>query len=164
MSAASVLFYVFMALAAGSALAILFSKSVFKSALSLLVTLLSVAGLFVLSYAEFVAVAQILVYAGGVLVIILFGIMLTSKHSGRALVVRHKHVASGSIVGIGLFILISGYLSAPFDGNNLLPERVEDIGMAIFAGYSLPFEIAGLLLLVALIGAAVITAHLKPKT
>jgi NADH-quinone oxidoreductase subunit J len=158
------LFYIFMATAAGSALAILFSKSVFKSALSLLVTLLSIAGLFVLSYAEFVAVAQILVYAGGVLVIILFGVMLTSKISGRALLVEHKHVASGAIVGAGLFVLLSSYLTAPANGNNILPQGVSDIGVAIFGEYAFAFEIAGILLLVALVGAAVVTAQLKSKT
>jgi len=104
------------------------------------------------------------VYAGGVLVIILFGVMLTSKISGRALVVEHKHMVSGGVAGIGLFILLARYLTAPVNGNNLLPEGVTDIGVAIFGAYSLPFEIAGLLLLVALIGAAVITAQLKSKT
>lgn len=161
---APVLFYFFVAIAASSALAILFSKNVFRSALSLLVTLLSIAGLFVLSYAEFVAVAQILVYAGGVLVIILFGVMLTSKISGRALLVEHKHVASGALVGIGLLVLLSSYLTAPVNGNNILPQGVADIGIAIFGEYALPFEVAGILLLIALVGAAVITAQLKSRT
>ncbi len=163
MNGVKILFYFFMALAAGSAVAILFSKNVFKSALYLLVTLLSVAGLYVLCYAEFVAVAQILVYAGGILVIILFGIMLTSKISGRALMVGHKQIASGGIVGAGLFILLVRYLRAPSDINNLIPENISEIGLNILSEYSLPFEIAGLLLLIALIGAAVITAHLKSK-
>lgn len=161
---ARILFYFFMAIAASSALVILFSKNVFRSALSLLVTLLSIAGLFVLSYAEFVAVAQILVYAGGVLVIILFGVMLTSRISGRALIVEHKHVASGAIVGIGLLVLLSSYVTAPVNGNNILPQGVTDMGIAIFGEYALPFEVAGILLLVALVGAAVITAQLKSKT
>lgn len=161
---AQTLFYFFVAIAASSALAILFSKNVFRSALSLLVTLLSIAGLFVLSYAEFVAVAQILVYAGGVLVIILFGVMLTSKISGRALLVEHKHVASGAIVGIGLLVLLSSYLTAPVNGNNILPQGVADVGIAIFGEYALPFEVAGILLLIALVGAAVITAQLKSRT
>lgn len=164
MTGIEILFYALMGLAAGPAVAILFSKNVFKSALYLLVTLLALAGLYVLCYAEFVAVTQILVYAGGVLIIILFGIMLTSKISGHALVVGHRHVASGAAVGLGLFILLARYVKPSSDANNLIPESTRDIGMTLFSDYSLPFEIAGLLLLIALVGAAVVTAHLKSKT
>ncbi|HEX8039898.1 MAG TPA: NADH-quinone oxidoreductase subunit J [Chryseosolibacter sp.] len=163
MTGIDILFYILMGLAAGAALAILFSKNVFKSALYLLVTLLALAGLYVLGYAEFVAVAQILVYAGGILVIILFGIMLTSKISGHALAVGHRHIASGAAVGLGLFFLLARYVKPSSDPNNLVPENTGDIGLTLFSEYSLPFEIAGLLLLIALVGAAVVTAHLKPK-
>jgi NADH-quinone oxidoreductase subunit J len=161
MNIVKILFYFFMVMAAGSALAIVFSKSVFKSALSLLVTLLSAAGLYVLAFAEFVAVTQILVYAGGVLVLILFGIMLTSKISGEALVVEHKRLFSGTVVATGFFVLLVTSLVTPPDANNMIPESTRDIGFALFSEYMLPFEIAGLLLLVALVGAAVVTAHLK---
>jgi NADH:ubiquinone oxidoreductase subunit 6 (subunit J) len=163
MKIVEILFYFFIALAAGSALAILFSKNVFKSALSLLVTLLSVAGLYVLAYAEFIAVTQILVYAGGVLVVILFGIMLTSKLSGQALVVEHKHIFSGTVAAVGFFALLAGNTVTP-NANNLIPENIRDIGVAIFSEYTLPFEIAGILLLASLVGAAVVSSQLKSKT
>ena len=164
MKIVEILFYFFIALAAGSALAILFSRNVFKSALSLLVTLLSVAGLYVLAYAEFVAVTQILVYAGGVLVVILFGIMLTSKLSGQALVVEHKHIFSGTVAAVGFFALLAGNIVTPPNANNLIPENIRDIGVAIFSEYTLPFEIAGILLLASLVGAAVVSSQLKSKT
>lgn len=161
MNLVKILFLLFTALAAGSALAIVFSKSVFKSALYLLVTLLAIAGIYVLAFAEFVAVTQVMVYAGGILVLIIFGIMLTTKISGRALVVGHKHILSGVLAGVILLALLARYLPGPLPSNHLMPRSISDIGLDILSEYSLPFEVAGLLLLLALVGAAVITAHLK---
>jgi len=163
MTAATILFYFFMGLAATAAGAIVFSKNVFKSALFLLVSLLSIAALYVLSLAEFLAVTQILIYAGGILVIILFGIMLTTKISGKPLVVYNTHVPAGAIAGIGLFILIVRYVPIVSSGEKdaLSTAHIRVIGLKIFSEYSLPFEIAGILLLISLIGAAVITSHLK---
>lgn len=165
MNAIEMLFYFFMLLAALSAGAILFSGNVFKSALLLLVCLLSIAALYVFSFAEFLAVTQILIYAGGVLVIIIFGIMLTTAISGRALSVGHTNIFSGAVAGISLFTVLVMYLPAmsPQKNSGLSPENIGVIGVKIFSAYSLPFEIAGLLLLVALVGAAVITSHLKSK-
>jgi len=165
MNAVTILFYFFVTLAAAAAGGILFSKNVFKSALLLLVALLSVAALYVLSFAEFLAVTQILIYAGGILVIIIFGIMLTTKISGRPLVVENRHIFSGALAGVGLFVVLTRYLPLlpKYGENGLSPTNIDVIGFTIFSLYALPFEIAGILLLVALIGAAVVTAHLKSK-
>ena len=166
MNGLTALFYFFMALTAGSAVGMLFSKNIFKSALYLLMALLSIAALYVLAFAEFLAVTQILIYAGGVLVIIIFGIMLTTKISGRPLIVKHTHLLSGGAVGIGLFVLLTRYLPSlqKQETEGLSPENINVIGMVVFSEFSLPFEIAGVLLLVALVGAAVITSQLKSKS
>jgi NADH:ubiquinone oxidoreductase subunit 6 (subunit J) len=166
MNMIEILFYFFMLLAGITAGAIVFSRNVFKGALFLLTCLLSIAALYVLSFAEFLAVTQILIYAGGILVIIIFGIMLTTKISGRALTVENTNIVSGAIAGIGLMTVLVRYLPSiqPSDNHRLQPEDISVIGLKIFSLYSLPFEIAGLLLLVALVGAAVITSHLKSKT
>lgn len=165
MNEVAILFYFFIGLAGLAAGAIVFSKNIFKSALYLLLCLLSVAALYVLAFAEFLAVTQILIYAGGILVLIIFGIMLTTKISGRALVVKNTHILSAGLAAISLFGLLIRYLpdvqSDKTTGRG--PENIEVIGLAIFSGHSLPFEIAGVLLLIALIGAAVITSHLKSK-
>lgn len=166
MSVAVFLFYFFMMLAATGAGAIVFSKNVFRSALFLLTSLLSIAALYVLSFAEFLAVTQVLIYAGGILVIIIFGIMLTTKISGLPLKVRNAHTLSGGLVGISMFILLVTHiplLSPPLQESRLA-EGIPAIAFSIFSEYSLPFEIAGILLLVALIGAAVITSNLKSGT
>jgi NADH-quinone oxidoreductase subunit J len=165
MNGVNILFFFFIVLAAATAAAILFSKNVFKSALFLLLSLLSVAALYVLSFAEFVAVAQILVYAGGILVIIIFGIMLTTKISGRPLIVENTHIVTGGITGITFLVLLIQYLPSAFTvtQGRLLPRNISAIAFEIFSEYSVAFEIAGFLLLIALIGAAVITSNVKTK-
>lgn len=164
MSPINILFYFFIAMASLGAVAIVFSRNVFKSALYLLATLISIAALYVLSYAEFLAVAQVLIYAGGITVVIIFAIMLTTRISGTPLVVTNTHIFSGGLAATTLFVLLIKYLSvfAPVD-NSLPPENISAIAVQIFSIYSLPFEVAGLLLLIALIGAAVITSQIKSK-
>ena len=166
MSIVNILFYFFIIIAGGAAVAIVFSRNVFNSALYLLVTLLAIAAIYVLVFAEFLAVTQILIYAGGIMVIIIFGIMLTTRITGRALVVEHAQIFAGSLAGIGLFIIFLIYLPAisaesPKAASH---ESIQSIGLRIFSEFALPFEVAGLLLLVALIGAAVISSNLKSKT
>lgn len=155
-----------MFLAAAGAGAIVFSKNVFKSALLLLISLLSIAALYALSFAEFLAVAQILIYAGGILVIIIFGIMLTTRISGLPLKVSNAHSLSGALAGISMFILLVIHIEppGPRPEHGQLAEGVASIAFSIFSAYSLPFEVAGILLLVALVGAAVITSNAKSET
>ncbi len=94
MTDASILFYPFALLAAVAAVAILVVRNVFYGALWLLTCLLSVAAIYVLANAEFVAVTQILIYAGGIAVVILFGVMLTSRVAGVPLVVQRLATCS----------------------------------------------------------------------
>lgn len=164
MTVVEILYYFFMVMAAAGAVAILLSKNVFRSAIYLLVTLLSIAALYVLSFAEFLAVTQILIYAGGITVVIIFGIMLTTRMSGKPLVVKNRHVLSGALVGVSLFILLIKHLpDLSGEAGTLSAEALPVIAVRIFSFYTIPFELAGLLLLMALIGAAVITSHLKSK-
>lgn len=168
MSAASLLFYVFEGVAALAALALLFVRNVFYGALLLMVCLLGIAAIYVLSFAEVVAVTQILVYAGGILVVIIFGIMLTSKLAGKPLVVTHANVFL-ALLSSGALLLILIYLIAQItfpvaDGaTTLAGKNVERVGLSIMTDFVLPFEIAGILLLAALVGAAVLASTLKSK-
>jgi NADH-quinone oxidoreductase subunit J len=167
MTVALIAFYFFVVAAVGSAGAILFSKNVFKAALWLLVCLLSIAALFVLSFAEFVAVTQVLVYAGGVLVVILFGIMFTSKLAAKPLAVKNTNTFGGVIAGILSFGLLAKLIvKNPPAAQAKIPSldnSVESIGINLMTNYALPFEAVGILLLVALVGASVITAFMKLK-
>lgn len=164
----TIILFIFVGLTAISAFALVLSRNVFYSAMYVIVCLLSLAGIYVLLYAEFVAVTQILVYAGGVLVIIIFGIMLTAKLGSKPLQVAHGNVFTGILLAVPLFLLLSYAL----ESQTLLPATpasvpshetaIEGIGISLMSSYVLAFEVAGLLLLIALIGAAVVAS--KPKS
>ena len=163
------MFYFFEAVAALSAVGLALVRNVFYGALLLVVCLLALAGIYVLAFAEFIAVTQILIYAGGILVVIIFGIMLTTKISQKPLVVEHSYVMSGLLVAIGCFSLL---VYGPFKGifcatQHRAPCRLliasQTIGVSLFSKYMLPFEVAGLLLLIALIGASVLASNIKSK-
>src|SRR5687768_1114862 len=111
MSILSFTFYAFEFLAAASAASILFVKNVFYGALLLIICLLSIAGIYVISHAEFIAVTQILIYAGGILVLIIFGIMLTTRISGKPLVVKNNNWFAGSLVGLPILIVLTKLFS-----------------------------------------------------
>src|SRR6185503_18178603 len=111
MSILSFTFYAFEFLAAVSAVAILFVKNVFYGALLLIICLLSLAGIYVISNAEFIAVTQILIYAGGVLVLIIFGVMLTTRISGKPLIVENHNWFAGSFVGLSFLLLLTKLFS-----------------------------------------------------
>jgi NADH:ubiquinone oxidoreductase subunit 6 (subunit J) len=166
MSTAQLLFYFFITAAAFSAVGIIFSKSVFKGALWFLLCLLSIAALFVLLYAEFVAVTQILIYAGGVLIIILFGIMFTSKLAAKPLRVENTNLFSGLLLGLILFVLLTKLILANLTDLKIFPSTpntIETIGLSLMTDYALPFEVVGILLLVTLVGASVVAAFMKLK-
>ncbi len=141
----------------------LFTRNLFHAALLLLTCLLSLACIFVLVFAEFVAVTQVLIYAGGVVILILFGIMLTTKITGKPLVVGNANQFAGAVAGVSLGVVLL-YCFYHLGDHNTSPETGEpmlrNFGIAIMTDYVLPFELAGLLLLLALVGAA-ITATAK---
>jgi NADH:ubiquinone oxidoreductase subunit 6 (subunit J) len=168
MNAASIAFYVFAGVAALSALAILFTRNVFYAVLLLIVCLLSIAAIYIVAIAEFVAVTQILIYAGGILVLIIFGVMLTSKISGKALIVQNQYTLRAPLVGLSVFTLLcilfskSNYYQAPAIASDQKFNAINHIGILLMSDYAFPLEVAGILLLVALIGAAVIASSFNP--
>lgn len=160
----TILFYVFAALAVVSAFFVVFSRNVIHSAFSLFVTLFSVAGLFVLLRADFIAVTQIMVYVGGILVLLIFGVMLTTKITDIDLKTKNMNsfmsvVFVSGIIGILLFIIFT----TKWNIKNPLAndETVSQIGVLLLTDYLLPFEIASIVLLVALIGSAMYARKIK---
>ena len=160
----TILFYVFAALAVVSAFFVVFSRNVIHSAFSLFVTLFSVAGLFVLLRADFIAVTQIMVYVGGILVLLIFGVMLTTKITDTDLKTKNMNsfmsiVFVSGIIGILLFIIFT----TKWNIKNPLAndETVSQIGVLLLTDYLLPFEIASIVLLVALIGSAMYARKIK---
>jgi NADH-quinone oxidoreductase subunit J len=167
---ASFIFYFFEAVVALSAISLIFIRNVFYGALLLIICLLGVAGIFVLAFAEFIAVTQILVYAGGILVVILFGIMLTTKISGKPLMVEHDNKFSGALAGFSFFALLiyslskESFVVEPSQMNQENFSNLQVMGIGLMSDFVLPFEIAGVLLLIALIGASVVASSVKSKS
>ncbi|MCE7062533.1 NADH-quinone oxidoreductase subunit J [Dyadobacter sp. CY343] len=166
-------FYGFSALAILAALFILFSKNLIYGAFALLLAFLGIAALFVLAGADFLGVAQIMIYVGGILVLLMFGIMLTQRASQQDGPSRHNRVEVpitrrlwGFAIGIGIVgVLAKIIFSANFRMSGDAVSRkstIKTIGVELMTSHLLPFEIAAILLLVALIGAAYLALNRNP--
>ncbi|HLH06784.1 MAG TPA: NADH-quinone oxidoreductase subunit J [Terriglobales bacterium] len=154
-------FYFLSAVALISAILVITRKNPVHSALALIVTLLSLAGLYLMLYAPFVTGVQVIVYAGGIMVLFLFVIMLVNIE--RAM--KEEEFNKQWIAGLIASLLLGGlFLAVYFKGRAIFPSEftkipeqmnTQQVGMLIFQNYLLPFEIASLLLLVAIVGAVV---------
>ena len=168
MNFANFMFYFFASLSAVSALLLAVVRHVFYGALLLIVCLLALAGIYVLAFAEFVAITQILIYAGGILVVIIFGIMLTTR-SEKPLAVEHTNIFAGALIATAFFgamVFLLTNETLPIADPSTSPgslNHVNTIGVSLMTTYMLPFEVSGILLLMALIGAAVIASTIKRK-
>ncbi len=167
-SGPALLFYVFAGLALVSAVCVVTMRNPMYGAISLLVSFLSIAVLFLLRHAEFLAIVQMFVYGGGIMVLFLFVIMLVNlqqlKESKRF--VPGSSLAVAVVIGLAV-LFVSTFLGLAFwpppgdapelmtiDGE--LVGNTEAVAWALFREYLLPFEIVSLFLLVAMIGAVVL--------
>jgi NADH-quinone oxidoreductase subunit J len=144
------------------AIAVITRKNAVHAALSLIGTLVSLAGLYLMLYAPFVAGVQIVLYAGGIMVLFLFVIMLVNLDQNIREIQFNKQwmvglIAALALGGLLLFVIRSGRQIFPVNLTASLPEatNTQQIGTALYGQYMLPFEIASLLLLVAIVGAVV---------
>lgn len=153
-------FYIFATVIVVSALAILFSRDIVRCAVWLLGTLGGVAGLYLLLAANFVAVVQLIVYAGGVLVLLVFGVMLTARTPLAPLVAKRREwllagaVASMLFGGMALALRRAAWPDLPGVESASPVSTIDAIGRELLTTYLLPFELTSVLLLAALIGAA----------
>jgi NADH-quinone oxidoreductase subunit J len=154
-----VIFYLFATIIVVSGAFVVFSKNIIYSAFSLLFTLFGVAAMYVFLNADFIAVTQVVVYVGGILVLLLFGVMLTNKITQETLRTDVLNFVPGFIVMLGIlaailyaFLYRAKWVEAPPRQGSV----VEIIGYETMSNYVLPFEIVSILLLVALMGAAYI--------
>lgn len=154
----AIAFYVFAALALASALGVVLSKNIVRSATCLLGTLGGVACLYFVLHANLLAAIQLIVYAGGTLILIVFGVMLTSKSPWMQFTATRKQAVLGSLVAALLaFGLCSLMLNADWSrsgGQLLKSPEVKQVGQMLLTDYLVPFEAASVLLLVVMIGAA----------
>ena len=143
-----------------SAVWVVVSPNLVHSATSLLVTLFGVAGLYVFLYADFLAATQVMIYVGGILVLIIFGVMLTNKIDKPVIVSDSSNKIIGVLISGFIFSILSIIIiqtNWPVLPNNTEgPSTVELIGKLILGKYLLPFELISILLLAALVGAALL--------
>ncbi|MCU0343687.1 MAG: NADH-quinone oxidoreductase subunit J [Ignavibacterium sp.] len=151
------IFYLFAAITVLSAFFVVTNRNIVYSAFFLLFTFFGVAGIYVLLGADFVAIVQLIVYVGGILILLLFGVMLTNK-------ITNVEIKTGTIniypavIGVGL---LSGALLAALITSNwkTFPTEAPQpttaaLGTMLLQEYALIFELLGIILLIALIGAA----------
>ncbi len=159
MNAEAAVFYVLAAITVGSAAVVVLARSLIYSAFALLFTFVGVAGLYLLLGADFLAATQLLIYVGGILVLLLFGVMLTHKLYDLDLRSEVTQFLPGVIVSIGLFavLALTAWRTDWAGGDGRAPAATtREIGQLFMGRYLLPFEAASILLLVALMGAAMI--------
>jgi len=152
-----IIFYLFAALTVVSAFFVVTNRNIVYSAFFLLFTFFGVAGIYVLLGADFVAIVQLIVYVGGILILLLFGVMLTNK-------ITNVEIKTGTIniypavIGVGL---LTGSLLAALINTSWrsIPTTAPQattaaLGTILLQEYALVFELLGIILLIALIGAA----------
>ncbi|TMA08711.1 MAG: NADH-quinone oxidoreductase subunit J [Deltaproteobacteria bacterium] len=160
MDIATALFYLVAIITVGSAAVVAFSRNIIYSAFSLMGTFAGVAGIYVFLGADFVAAVQLLIYVGGILVLILFAVMLTHRITDVEITNR----AAGRIpallaIGIFIFLLVQTIRETSWAKAKeiLYAPTTARIGDLFLENYLLPFELASLVLLAALIGAVVLS-------
>jgi NADH:ubiquinone oxidoreductase subunit 6 (subunit J) len=153
--------YILIAIAAISALGVLVMRTVLHAALCLMVCLLSIAGIYIILSAEFLAVVQLLVYAGGILLLIIFGIMVTRRHQDMQ---RPNMVAGILLTAAMTAMLWSGLRGLQTAEVNSSANPVETIGRELITRFAGQFEISGLLILVSMIGAMMVASYQRRNT
>lgn len=169
----SIVFYLFAALAVFAALGVVIARSAVRSALSLALVFLSLAAMYILLNAPFLAVAQIMIYAGAVLILFLFVIMVLNPRLDIIGARTNAQTVAAAIFSVAFLILmvvslVGGQL-APATGR-FTPDfitqngHVQVIGALLFSDFLLPFEIASVLLLVAIVGAMTLARRERVDT
>jgi NADH-quinone oxidoreductase subunit J len=154
-----IVFYFFAVVTIGSAAVVVFAKSLIRSAFALLFTFIGVAALYVFLGADFLAATQMVIYVGGILVLLLFGVMLTHKLYDLNLKSERFQVLPAIVAVLGIFLLLTTFMLKTrwhAGGQSADEPTTAVIGELFMKDYILPFEVASILLLIALIGAAMI--------
>jgi len=151
------IFFTLAAVAVAAGVGVIAQRSAVRSALFLLVNFCCLAGLYILLNAQFVAMVQIIIYAGAIVVLFLFVVMLLGiEHAEESPDLRRYQWIAGGLLGI---LLLAGILWALIPGvTGALPaltpvDNVRQIGAALLTDFAIPFELVAVVLLVAVIGA-----------
>jgi NADH-quinone oxidoreductase subunit J len=169
MTATQIIFYILSAFILGTALLSVTTNKIFRSAIWLLFSLIGIAGLYFWMQVEFIAAVQIVVYVGGIVVLIIFSIFLTQqagKEMTKPPLVRTIASILAVVFGFALTYLLI-YENGFSSGGKNFDWSVQKIGTQMLEtgehGYALPFEVVSILLLAAMIGCIVIALKSKPE-
>jgi NADH-quinone oxidoreductase subunit J len=170
MSGTSIIFYLLAAMTIGCAVIAVSTRQIFRAAISLLFSLVGVAGIYFWMDYQFIAAVQIIVYVGGIVVLIIFSIFLTQQ-SGEKLPIQKLGRKLFALLAVfcGFALTIVQILQHTFTKTTAVPVgvTVRNIGEELIAldknGYALPFEVVSMLLLAALIGCIVIALRTPPE-
>ena len=152
-----VLFYLAGALTLGGAVGVVSTRNVVHAALFLLASLMGVAGVYLVVFAEFLALVQVLIYGGAIIIVVLFALMLTKlrEFSGP---MENPQWPLAAVAALALFIVVAAAITRTgANASERSGPDVQAIGKYLFTQWAIPFEVASVLLLVTLIGAIVIT-------
>lgn len=154
-------FYFFAIMAMVSAIAVITRRNPVHAALALIITLLSLAGFYLMLYAPFVAAVQVVLYAGGIMVLFLFVIMLVNLEQN----IREYQFSRQWMLATVIALALGGLLLFVYQrGHHIFPrtfaglpegQNTQQVGLVLYGSYMLSFEIASVLLLVAIVGAVV---------
>jgi NADH-quinone oxidoreductase subunit J len=141
----------------GSALAVVLSKNLFHSVLWLALALTGTAGVFLLLEAEFLAAVQLLLYAGGIVTIVVFAIVVTERLVGERITQTNRRITAGAVMSLALIALVVNAVmqqplavTAPAATTD---DLTRSLGESVLTRYVLPFELLGVLMLAAMLGA-----------
>jgi NADH-quinone oxidoreductase subunit J len=153
-------FYCFALLALAGGVVVVFSRNIMYAAFALLFAFFGIAGFYVLLQADFLAITQVLIYIGGILVLMLFGIMLTNRVVNVDIKTGTMQIVPAMILAAVVGGSLAGIFYSTWSTTEAAPATMvtstPGIGTLLMTTYLLPFEIASVVLLVALIGAALV--------
>ncbi len=151
-----ILFILLAVLTLGGALGVVLTRNVVHAALALLLSLFAVAGIYIVLYAEFLALVQVLIYGGAIIIVLLFAIMLT-RGSEYPRISDNRQWPLAAVAALGVMgVLMSSFLINKVEDTEANSPVFGDLANSLFTRWAIPFEIASLVLLVALIGAIII--------
>ena len=140
----------------GGGLGVVLTRNVVHAALALLVSLVAVAGVYLVLFAEFLALVQVLIYGGAIIIVLLFAVMLT-RSADYPRISDNKQWPLAAIAALALLgVLVPAFVINSVEGTRAQNASFIGIGESLFTTWAVPFEIASLVLLVALIGAIII--------
>lgn len=168
MSASAILFYIIGAMVLTFGILTVFTRKIFRAAVYLLLSLIGIAAIYILMDMDFVAALQIVIYVGGIVVLIIFSIFLTHQSGERLPSRLPKHLLWAIfLAGSGIAITLGTIVNHAFKPAGIKPldPSVKNIGRQLLSytdyGYVLPFEVVSILLLAALVGSIVIAMKSK---